>query len=193
MSVEHSARTVRGYSHLLLARYVETSLPPEKSLVVRANLRAIWARLPTIKEDSQASFADWTAMIREIAGLEPTMEEGYQRVFEAGKFVANHALSTALRLLVRFLRPSMFARKVTDLWKRDHNFGSLVCTMDGDKKMIARLDEVDGYSFVSAVASGWVYMALETMGCKDITCKEVLHPPPAAQDAAAYQIEVRWS
>lgn len=111
-----------------------------------------------------------------------------------GRAMAHAATNSFLRLLMRVMNPSTFAKKLGDFWERDHKCGH----MQGDvseianKKLIVRLTDIAGYTHTSAIASGFGAFALEAMGMKNVTA--VLHgwslQTPAPESAT---VELTWS
>lgn len=84
---------------------------------------------------------------------------------DCGRFMAHEATNTFLRLLMRMLTPTLFAKKLPDLWKRDCNSGRLDVNVDAEKKTLTcRLMQMDGYDHLAAVIPGYVSFAMEAMG-----------------------------
>ena len=111
-----------------------------------------------------------------------------------GRAMAHTATNSFLRLLMRIMNPSTFAKKLGDFWKRDHNCGQMVGDVSqiANKKLIVRLSDIAGYTHTSAIASGFGSFALEAMGMKNVT--PVLTgwslQTPAPESAT---IELTWS
>lgn len=80
-----------------------------------------------------------------------------------GKFLAEEATSTFMRLLMRVLTPGLFARKLPELWRRDCTYGKLDIQTD-ERTMTIRLSEMDGHDHIAAIMPGYTCFALEKMG-----------------------------
>src|SRR5262245_56960841 len=52
-------------------------------------------------------------------------QERYDLFIRCGTYIAEDAINTFLRLLVKFLKPSLFARKFGDFFRRAHTFGAV--------------------------------------------------------------------
>jgi hypothetical protein len=77
--------------------------------------------------------------------------------------MAHEASTTFLRLFMRVLSPALFARKLPDLWGRDHT-GGKVTVETTDTTLVCRISEVDGYNNVACISCGWATFALTQMG-----------------------------
>src|SRR5262249_27998190 len=78
------------------------------------------------------------------------------------------ATNTFLRLLMRVLTPSLFAKKMPSLWTRDNTAGSVEVDPSGIKagRLFFKFSDVDGYAYCPPVFVGWVAFAMEAMGLK---------------------------
>jgi hypothetical protein len=92
-------------------------------------------------------------------------QEGRARteLANCGRFMANEATNTFMRLIMKVLTPSLFAKKLPDLWRRDCTHGKLELTVE-DTSMTLGLRDMDGHDHIAAVMPGYVGFALEKMG-----------------------------
>src|SRR4029078_2171880 len=109
-------------------------------------------------------------------------------MIDCGRCIANNAINTFLRLLVKFLRPSLFAGKFVDFFRKDHNFGLVDTDLTDIEKnrFVLNMSEVDGYYYVAPLSIGWIIPTLDAMGCKDLKVRETLSPPPGDQNCDKY-------
>jgi hypothetical protein len=80
-----------------------------------------------------------------------------------GRFLANEATNTFMKLLMKVLTPALFAKKLPDLWRRDCTYGQLELDV-GAGSMTLRLSGMEGHDHIAAVMPGYVGFALERMG-----------------------------
>jgi len=90
-------------------------------------------------------------------------EHARDRLVACGEFIAREATNTFLKIVIRMLTPSLFAKKLPDLWKRDCSGGTFEVDA-ADNKLVIRLAGMDGFDHVPCTAAGFVKFALTTMG-----------------------------
>jgi hypothetical protein len=103
-------------------------------------------------------------LYRAVAALGGGDEERARKeLVSCGRFTANEATNTFLKLLMKMLTPALFAKKLPDLWSRDATGGKYVAEVYEDK-IVCRLFEMGGFDHIAPVSLGYVQFALEAMG-----------------------------
>jgi hypothetical protein len=161
------------------AKKMLEGLSPETKQAVASAKEASWCSSKTIAE-----------VYRGIASLSNGDEAAAQKsLIECGKYTAQEASNTFLRLLMKLLTPAMFAKKLPDLWARDCTVGKIVVEVHDDR-IRNRLVNMAGFDHIGPVAVGYVAFALEAMG-KSIT-KTELHDWSLATAGKDCWFEVFW-
>lgn len=109
----------------------------------------------------------FTAIARHHLEGDGKMHEG---MVGCGRCIAEMASNTFLRLLMKLMTPTLFARKVGSFWERDHRGGALTADMTriNQKELTFVHTGIGGYDFVGACAPGFLGYALEAIGCKNV-------------------------
>ena len=189
-------KKVRGGPVNALYLFVQNGLePPLQSQVLARIPEDLRTKLGKLEPGSWYPFEYSNQVLRAIASTEADPLKAGLLARQAGRYIANEAINTFLRLLVKFLSPSLFARKFHDFFRKDHNFGKIETDLSqiDQNRFVLTMSEVGGYDYVSWGASGWMIHTLSCMGCKNVQVTETLHPPPAPQNADSYRFEVSWS
>lgn len=165
-----TAAQIRGYSLRQAARYLEHKFDPD------ARKRAIES-MPSSSRSMLSSFdaAEWyprdhsAALFRAIASARGG-EEAYNDLVGCGEFIASEATNTFLRLLMRIMTPTLFAKKVPEFWKRDQRGGHFeVDVAQADNGRIGmKLADVEGYDHIGIVSIGWIKFGMSALGKKDV-------------------------
>jgi hypothetical protein len=93
-----------------------------------------------------------------------------EALYTMGKGVASRAVATFLQLVMKVMTVDVFARKVPDIWLRDHRGGRLeVDTSDlANKHLVYHLRDVAGYDYIGGALPGFQSAALTAIGCKEL-------------------------
>jgi len=165
---------IRGYSLKQTARYLESSFAPER------RKQAIEA-LPASSRSMMSSFepGEWyprehsAALFRAIASIRGA-DGAYDDLVGCGEFIASEATNTFLRLLMRIMTPTLFAKKVPDFWKRDQRGGWFEAdvTKAGDGVIKMKLVDVEGYDHIGIVSIGWIKFGMTALGKKKVKIEQ---------------------
>lgn len=173
-----------GYFEPDVSRRIMDGLPPEIVLA-----------LPSLKPAEWYPREYLMAMLKGIAAVKSHDVGSYQDLVAYGNYVATEATNTFLKLLLKMLTPTLFAKKVPEFWQRDHR-GSGHFEVDvqrANEGIIAmRLVGIGGFDHIGVAAIGFISCGLKTMGKKDVQVKQsgwsMATPSP---DEVNY--EVTWS
>jgi hypothetical protein len=157
-----------------------------------ATRAAILGRLPPATREAvrSAKEVEWyprhqlIAIYRALAehhrDTDGKVAEAFTRM---GKASAERAIATFLALVMKVMTVELFARKVPEIWIRDHRGGRLEVDTSNlaNKHLIYRLLDVKGYEYIGAALPGFQSVVLTALGCKDLTTEcdwKVADPGP---------------
>ncbi|MBZ0232589.1 MAG: hypothetical protein K8M05_09695 [Deltaproteobacteria bacterium] len=169
-----STAQIRGYSLRQTARYLESKFDSETR-------KRVLDAMPATSRTMLASFesGEWyprdhsAALFRAIAAARGG-DAAYDDLVACGEFIASEATNTFLRLLMRIMTPTLFAKKVPEFWKRDQRGGAFeVDVSDADKGRIGMsLVDVAGYDHIGIVSIGWIQFGMAALGKKGVKIEQ---------------------
>ncbi len=110
---------------------------------------------------------------RAIAGLHTQEADVLESLSAAGRNMAEIATGTFMKLLLKMLTPSLFARKFSDFWAHDNRGGRI--DVDASKVDEKRLDfwirDVRGFDHVGPVGRGYIQFAMSAITGSDVDVK----------------------
>lgn len=179
----------RGYALPLAARYAlgHEGLKPRLSSEAIEYITHVANTKPAVWVPREDVIRLWSY----VDEASPDEESAYQNLVRGGEVVSDEALSTFLRLLLRVLSPSRFAKKFPDIWAHENKGGHVEASVD-DKSMLILIHDVEGFKHVGPVATGFVSGALKALGLKDLKLRDVTwsRKTSAPRDV---RIEISWS
>lgn len=196
MSQVSSKNEVRGYVILAPAGFVEHRYEA-------AARKAIFDRVPSETRDllTQIKDIDWypreheVNIYRALAAYHRGDGEAAVRAafFALGKSTAERAMESFLKLAMSVMTPQLYARKVPDVWRRDHRGGELEVDVSDitSNHLVFRFVHVGGYDYLGAGVEGFQSTALTTIGCKNVTCE--CDWTPSAPGPDTITAHFRWS
>jgi hypothetical protein len=135
---------------------------------------------------------EMVALLRAIAAAHGSDEDARRALLAAGRRVCESATTTFLRLLIKVLNPRMFANKFPELFRRDHQGGSIELCEVRDDAIVLQLRDVAGFDHAGPFMAGWIGFALEALGLRvtelTVTPWSRAQPGPPCVDFAA-----RWN
>ncbi len=182
----------RGSTLNCLYRYLESNAPPD-------TLGDLIAGLPSDLQEQlgSCSHTGWYpaeyfgALNSAIASLGQTEDEAREHLIGAGTQIATAALNSFMRLMLRMLTPSLFARKFPAFWSRDNDFG--ICEISDVQATSAKAQIREApVDHISIVAIGYVSTALSAItGMKvRVDCREWSLDNPRPPTA---NLDIDWS
>jgi len=118
----------------------------------------------SLKPAEWCPVVDFAELLRALAAKsEGNPEHARDRLIACGEFIAREATNTFLKIVMKMLTPSLFAKKLPDLWKRDCSAGTFQVDA-ADNKLAFRLADMGGFDHAPCTAAGFVKFALTTMG-----------------------------
>ena len=190
-----NAPQIRGYSLKQTAKYLDTKFDAETR---RRTAEGLPAAVRSMMSEFQP--AEWypreysAALFRAIAAAKHDEQGSYHDLVQCGEYIASEATNTFLKLLMRIMSPTLFAKKVPEFWQRDQRGGFFeVDTSRADDKRIGmRLAEVSGYDHIGIVSIGWIQFGMTALGKKDVKVQQegwsLAKPGPTE-----IKYEITWS
>jgi hypothetical protein len=164
--------TVRGYIIASPLTYLDEAYSDAARSAVRSRLPAETREL--LRQVNEVEWYSRVHAVNVYTAIAQYHRENDGNVQEAlytmGKGVATKAVGTFLKLVMRIMTVELFARKVPDIWLRDHRGGRLeVDTSDlANNHIVYRLSDVAGYNYIGGALAGFQAAALTAIGCKDL-------------------------
>lgn len=92
-------------------------------------------------------------------------ETAREALYQCGRYVAAEATNTFLKIFLKVLTPSVFVRKLPDVFRRDFTAGRLESELNG-KTLTCRYYDLTELEHIAALGPGFAATALEAMGKK---------------------------
>jgi hypothetical protein len=166
---------IRGYSLKQTAKYIDSKFEPEARRRVQETLpAAVRGAIPTYEPAEWYPRDHSAALFRGIASIRNSEEASYQDLVGCGEFIASEATNTFLKLLMRIMSPTLFAKKIPEFWKRDQRGGYFEADVSkADEALILmKLADVEGYDHIGIVSIGWILFGMNALGKKDVKVKQ---------------------
>ena len=134
-------------------------------------------------------------LLNVIASVHDEEARAFEDLMEYGHYVGSEVIAGPLRQFMLVVTLKLFAKKLPQLWERDHlSSGSLetdIAWLD-DGRLPLRLTGVQGYAHAGPAMLGWVKAALQRFVGKTVYVKQTgwSLSQPAPREI---QCEVRWS
>lgn len=160
---------MRGYVLSSAASYLREIAGEQRAAEITASFSPhLREALAAVRPAGWCSAEDLSEAYRAVASISKGDEaKTRDSLIECGRYTAREASNTFLKLLMKLLTPSMFAKKLPDFWARDCTGGKIEVQLQDDR-LVNRLTNMDGLEHIGPVAVGYVKFALEAMG-KTIT------------------------
>lgn len=152
------------------AQFIEKYCTPEQQAKIRAQLSPdLKAALPTIKYGEWYPLHFATDQVRGVFSLYESFDEAEAALDRFGKYIGEQASSTFLRLLMKMLTLNMLVKKWPMFWERYHNFGRMTAAIEGPQHLVFHIEP--GYDYMYRLGPGWIKVACEGLGMKNIQIK----------------------
>lgn len=170
-----SEKSVRGYIILAPAGFIEHAYDaPTRNAIFDLVAPETRDLLPRLKDIEWYPREHEVNIYRALATYHQRTGETAVRAafFALGKATATRAMDSFLKLVMNVMTPQLYARKVPDVWRRDHKCGALEVD-DSDiaaNHLVFRFSDMTGYDYMGLGIEGFQSTALVAIGCKDVTC-----------------------
>jgi len=164
---------VRGYVLVQSLSFIESSYfdAQARRRIMDAVPSEVMKALPDLKPHQWYPRDTLIALQRAVAGSKDTEREIYDVLVAYGVHVCQEATNTFLRILLRLLTPGLFAKKIPDFWRRDHQ-GSGQFEVDVQRAnegiIKLRLVGAGGFDHIAIPSIGFVTHVLKGMGKSDV-------------------------
>jgi hypothetical protein len=163
---------LRGYSIKQTAVFIDHHFDGETARRLKDGFPSeLKTALPTLKPAEFYPRELEIALLRSIASVKNNDQGSYADLLACGEFVASEATNTFLRLMMKMLTPTMFAKKVPEFWDRDNkNNGHFQVDLSGatQGKFNMALVGADGFDHMPITSIGWITFGLKAMGKRDV-------------------------
>ena len=129
-------------------------LSPELRQAITKVAPAAWYPISLLAEANRA-------IVEHLA--ENNEERARDLLLDCGRYMGHEASNTFLRIFMRMLTPTLFAKKLPTVWKRDFTGGRLELDVT-DGRLVCRIFEAHGHDHIGPVSAGWLGFALKAMG-----------------------------
>ena len=168
-----TAPVIRGYVLTQSLTFIESGYfdAQQSSQIMKALPAEVLRALPEIQPQQWYPRDLQIAMHRAIASVRNTEADIYNDFVAYGGWVCREATNTFLRLFLRLLTPTLFAKKIPNFWQRDHR-GSGHFEVDlqrADQGVVQlRLLGAGGFDHIAIPGIGFITHVLKAMGKADV-------------------------
>lgn len=163
---------IRGYSVKQQLTFLETQYEPAVS-------QRLLELVPSeVRSDLKAAKpAEWyprqhsVSILRAIAANGGKNEQAVQSdLLRCGTYIATEATNTFLKLLMKILTPTLFAKKIPEFWQRDMRGGRFEADTSeaASGRIQLRLCDIEGFDHIGIVSMGWITFGMAAMGKSDV-------------------------
>ncbi|AKU97375.1 hypothetical protein AKJ09_04039 [Labilithrix luteola] len=182
---------VRGYILQSAVSYLRKTAGDKSGQIIERLSPQARNSIETAREAMWCPSSHTSEVYRAIAAVRDNVEDRVRAdLIECGNFTAREASTTFLRLVMKLLTPTMFAKKLPDLWLRDCTAGKITAEVQ-DTKIRNTFTDIEGFDHIAPVAVGFVTFALSNMG-KKITKTDLQGWSIATPGPATFTLEVHW-
>jgi hypothetical protein len=179
----------RGYAVPLAARFIleDAELRPRLAPETVEYLEGLVDSKPEHWIPRQDMVRLWSI----VDEASPDEESAYRNLVRGGETVANQAINTFLKLLLRVLSPKQFARKFPDIWVHEHKGGYVEAILEGDHGMVIHIRDAEDFAHAGPIAVGFVGTALRALGLKELKIEDRgwTRAKPSSQDV---RLDISW-
>lgn len=156
---------VRAYMMMSTAGFLREKIGEESAArIVQGLSPDARHAISTLKTADWCPVSTYSELLRAVASTSNGNEnQARETLVASGEYVAREATNTFLRLLMKMLTPSLFAKKLPDFWRRDCSRGRFEVDVT-EQKLVCRLFDIKGFDHVPCTAAGFVKFALTGMG-----------------------------
>lgn len=171
MDTVREAIRVRGSNVLSTVAFAERlcaqeGRPPFRDGLSPETTAALAATTPTSWCPREA----WMEMLRGLVALRADEAGARDVVVRCGRAICEDATNAFLKLLIKFMTPSLFCKKFPDFWRRDFQGGEL--TVDASEisrnRFTTFIRGIGGFDHVGPIGVGFVGFAMDRVAKKEV-------------------------
>jgi hypothetical protein len=155
---------VRGYWISSAVSFIGVHYPRETGRRLLDGLtREFRSANPHVEPAGWYPRAQHIEILRAIASVNRDEPRIYDDLLAYGQFVGSEATNGVLKPFMSIVSPKIFAKKLPDLWARDHRGESKLesdFSVVDESRVPFRLSGVRGYDHIGIVMLGWIKSAL---------------------------------
>jgi len=157
--------SARSYMLINTANYLKHKLGPvEGQRLIESLSPATRSIVTAEKPASWSPMASYVELLRIVADQgKGDDSKARDSLIEAGRFVAQEASTTFLRLFLKMLTPNLFAKKAPTVWQRDFSRGRVEAEIT-EKRLVFRMLGIAEMDHIPCTAPGFISFAMESMG-----------------------------
>lgn len=195
MAAEVRAQCLGG-----VTTYLNTLSPEVRSEILSTYSPELRAALEEPSPNVYFPIEYWSSAIDSIVAIQPNIQQARQEVRKIGVCISEGIANSFLKLLMRIMTPSLFAKKCAAIVGRDFRGfptgGDPEVDFDLSKEsageLLLTLKGVEQFKYLGGCGRGFIEFAFNYMGKKNL----VIDEPNCADDEWApsvIQLRVRWS
>lgn len=183
---------VRAYMVKSTAAFMHDRLGEQKATQLLEGLSSETKdAVNALKLADWCTVAAYSEMLRALAAeSRGDADQARETLIACGEYVAREATNTFLRMFMKLLTPSLFAKKLPDVWKRDCSGGRFEVDVTNER-LVFRLFDIKGFAHVPCTAAGFVKFALTGMG-KTISKTSIHNWSLAEPCSEGAWVELTW-
>jgi hypothetical protein len=166
---------IRGYSVKQQAHFLQTQYDPSIRDQLLGNVpEEVRRALPQLKPAEWYPRSYSVSLLRAIASANRDERAVYDDLVRCGTFIATEATNTFLKLLMKVLTPTLFAKKIPEFWQRDQQGGRFeVDVSRADSGRIGmKLCDIEGFDHIAIVSIGWIAFGMDAIGKRNVQVKQ---------------------
>lgn len=186
-------RLVKGFNLEQTSAFIDHHYSHDVREKIRTHLPLeLEQRLSSVKSGGWYPLADLVALLEAMAQAADSHKTAEDNARLLGQFLSNAATSGFMRLLLKILTPTVFLKKVPDIWPRMFSFGQFESDPSGfpSGKAAMVMRDVDGFDYVAPVSVGWIESVFSAMGYPDasVSCRPIDGEPAGS----AFRFDISW-
>ena len=161
---------IRGYAIPLSAKFLleDRDVSPAVPVSARTELQ----RIASAKPDIWMPRADAIRLWQMVDDASPDEAASYHNLTRCGETIANVAINTFLKLLLRVLSPKQFANKFPSIWEHEHKGGHVESSLKDSNHMDIAIRDIEGFRNLGPIARGFILTALRAIGLKELEIQD---------------------
>ncbi|HWZ93314.1 MAG TPA: hypothetical protein VNW92_30850 [Polyangiaceae bacterium] len=188
---------VRGYWLSGAVRFMKVHYPADTNERLLASLpKGVRASFALLEPMQWCPRSHHVELLRAIASVRTDEALAREDLMAYGQYLGNEMANGSLRSFLLIARLKLFARKLPELWARDHQddakLESDIAQLQEESRLPLRLSGIEGYDHVGIVTLGWVKGMLAGLGRRVVDVKQsgwsLKLPAPSEMTG-----EVRWA
>lgn len=105
-------------------------------------------------------------IIEAVVAQHSDQDEAMSEVVSIAGSLAEGATNSFLRLMMKFMTPPLFAKKLPEIFQRDNRGGRMEVDTSrlSEKRFVMTVTEVEDFAYFNAICKGWIGYAFRQMG-----------------------------